>query len=127
MADRRGASVERLRLILFSFFTLGMPYLWKWAAALLQGPGFALTHLGIIDFVDRQAHPDMRATYLSIRNVARMSVASSLGGILGSWLIERWGSAFLMQFCGWGSIFLAFFFTSLVRRHGRQGGGGSGD
>jgi hypothetical protein len=49
-------------LILYSFFTLETPYLWKLAASLLQGPGFGLTHIGIIDFVDRQAHAAMRAT-----------------------------------------------------------------
>jgi hypothetical protein len=92
------------------------PYAGKWAAALLQGPGFGLTQLGIIDFVDRRAHPDMRATYLSIMNVARMSLASSLGGIMGSWLISQRGSAFLMQFCGWGSLVLILFFAFLVKR-----------
>jgi len=55
-----GLLFNGLRLILFSFFTLETPYLWKLTASLLQGPGFGLTHIGIIDFVDRQAHPDMR-------------------------------------------------------------------
>jgi MFS family permease len=110
-----GLLVNGVRLIIFSFFTREMPFAWKWVAALLQGPGFALTHLGVIDFVDRQAHPHMRATYLSILNVARTTLASALGGILGSWLIKQWGSAFLMQSCGWGSICLILFFTFLGR------------
>jgi PPP family 3-phenylpropionic acid transporter len=116
-----GLLFNGFRLILFSFFTLETPYLWKLTASFLQGPGFGLTHIGIIDFVDRQAHPDMRATYMSIMNVARMSVASALGGVMGSWIIAQWGSALLMQFCGFGLIALIFFFAFLVRRHSRQG------
>ena len=115
-----GLLLNGVRLIIFSFFTREMPYAWKWAAALLQGPGFALAHLGAIDFVDRQAHPDMRATYLSILNVARTSLASALGGILGSWLIKQWGSAFLMQFCGLGSICLILFFAFLGKPEGER-------
>ena len=76
--------------------------------------------LGIIDFVDRRAHPEMRATYLSIMTVARMSLASALGGILGSWLIKQWGAAFLMLFCGIGSIVLIFLYTFLVKGRPRR-------
>jgi len=57
---------------------------------------------------------------MSILNVARMSLASALGGIMGSWMITQWGSAFLMQVCGFGSISLIFFFAFLVRRQCRQ-------
>jgi PPP family 3-phenylpropionic acid transporter len=116
-----GLFLSGVRLILFSFFTLETPFVWKWAASLLHGPGFGLSQLGIIDFVDRRAHPAMRATYLSITTVARMSLASALGGILGSVLIERWGGAFLMKFCGWVTIVLILFFVFLVRRDDRQG------
>ncbi|MDP2839607.1 MAG: MFS transporter, partial [Syntrophales bacterium] len=116
-----GLFLSGIRLILFSCFALETPFVWKWAAALLHGPGYGLSQLGIIDFVDRRAHPEMRATYLNIATVARMSLASSIGGILGSMLIERWGGAFLMQFCGWVTIAMIFFFVFLIRRHGRQG------
>src|SRR4030042_1935349 len=115
-----GLFLNGIRLIIFSFFTMETPFFWKWATALLQGPGFGLTHLGIIDFVDRRAHPDMRATYLSIMNVARMSLSSALGGILGSWLIKWRDGAFLMQFCGWGSLALILLFVLLVKRHAPQ-------
>jgi PPP family 3-phenylpropionic acid transporter len=116
-----GLLLSGIRLILFSFFTLETPFVWKWAAALLHGPGFGLSQLGIIDFVDRRAHPAMRATYLNIATVARMSLASALGGILGSVVIERWGGAFLMQFCGWVTIALILFFVFLIRNRGRWG------
>lgn len=110
-----GLLLSGVRLILFSFFTRDTPFLWKWLAALVHGPGYGLAQLGIIDFVDRRAHPSMRATYLGITTVARMSLASALGGILGSALIERWGGAFLMQFCGWVTLALILFFLFLVR------------
>ena len=116
-----GLLFNGLRLILFSFFTLETPFIWKIAASLLQGPGFGFTHIGIVDFADRQAHPDMRATYMNIMNVARMSLAAALGGIMGRWIIAHWGSAFLMQLCGLGLIALIFFVAFLIGRHGRQG------
>ncbi len=111
-----GLFLNGIRLILFSLFTMATPFVWKWAAALLQGPGFGCLQLGIIDFVDRRAHPDMRATYLGIANAARMSVASALGGIAGSWVIGRWGSPALMQVCGVGCLALIFLFACLARR-----------
>lgn len=116
-----GLLLSGIRLVLFSFFTLETPFFWKWAAALLHGPGYGLSQLGIIDFIDRRAHPGMRATYLNIATVARISLASALGGILGSMLIERWGGTFLMQFCGWVTLAMIPFFTFLIRGHGRRG------
>ncbi|MHB8907903.1 MAG: MFS transporter [Syntrophales bacterium] len=116
-----GLLLNGIRLIIFSYFTTETPFAWKWAAALLQGPGFGLTQVGIIDFVDRRAHPDMRATYLGIMNVVRTALASSLGGIMGSWLISQGGGAFLMRFCGWGSLVLILFFGFLVKRPGPGG------
>jgi hypothetical protein len=35
-------------------------------------------------------------------------------------MIAQWGSAFLMQFCGFGLIALIFFFGFLVRRQCRR-------
>lgn len=116
-----GLFLNGIRLLLFSLFTMETPFVWKWAAALLQGPGFGLLQIGMIDVVDRQAHPAMRATYLSIAATARMSLASALGGILGSWLIAQGGGALLMQVCGVGSIALILFFVMLVRRFENQG------
>jgi MFS family permease len=115
-----GLLLNGIRLILFSYFTLETPFFWKWAAALLQGPGFGLMQLGIIDFVDRRAHPEMRATYMGIMNVARLSLASALGGIMGSWMIRQWGCASLMLSCGYGSLGLILFFAWMIRKHGRK-------
>ncbi len=112
-----GLLLSGVRLILFSFFTPETPFIWKWGASLLHGPGFGLSQLGIIDFVDRRAHPAMRATYLNIAAVARMSLASALGGVLGSAVIEQRGVAFLMQICGWVTIALILFFVLLIGKH----------
>jgi len=57
----------------------------------------------------------------AIMNVARMSLATALGGIIGSWMIAQWDSALLMQLCGFGLIALIFYFAFLVRRQCRQG------
>lgn len=116
-----GLFLNGIRMILFSLFTLETPYLWKWGAALLQGPGFGMLQLGIIDFVDRRAHPEMRATYMNIANVARSSLASAVGGVMGSWLIGKWGGASLMLACGCGSVVLILWFGLLISHHGHRG------
>jgi MFS family permease len=110
-----GLVFNGIRLVLFSFFTLGTPFFYKWAASLIQGPAFGFSHIGIIDFVDRRAHADMRATYMSIMNIARLSISSALGGILGSWMIKEWSASFLMQFCGYSSFALVLFFFVFVK------------
>jgi len=113
-----GLSLNALRLFFFSQFTLQTPFFWKFLVALIQGPAFAFTFNGIIDFVDRQAHKDMRATYLSLMNVARFTVAGSLAGFLGMVAIKQWGTSVLMQIGGYCFAGLILFFLVFVKGHG---------
>lgn len=112
-----GLALNALRLFLFSKFTLGTPFLWKFTVALLQGPAFAFTFNGMIDFVDRQAHENMRATYLSLTTVARFTLAGSLGGLLGGIVINVWDAAMLMHLGGYALAALIIFFLVIVRGH----------
>lgn len=113
-----GLTLNAIRLFLFSHFTLETPFFWKFLAALIQGPAFAFSFNGIIDFVDRQAHEDMRATYLSLMNVARFTVAGSLAGFLGMMVIKQWGTSALMNIGGYSFAGLVVFFLVFVRGHG---------
>lgn len=113
-----GMSLNALRLFLFSQFTLETPFLWKFSVALIQGPAFAFTFNGLIDFVDRQAHEDMRATYLSLMNVARYTIAGSVAGLLGGLVINTWGTVALMRTGSYLLIGMVLFFLVFVRGHG---------
>jgi PPP family 3-phenylpropionic acid transporter len=113
-----GMGFNALRLILFSRFTLETSFTEKFFVALLQGPAFAFTFNGFMDFVDRQAHDHMRATYLSLMNIARLTVAGSLGGLFGGMIISAWGTSALMRTGGIVIGVLAVFFLIFVRGHG---------
>jgi MFS transporter, PPP family, 3-phenylpropionic acid transporter len=110
-----GLAINALRLFLFGMFTVHTPYAWKFLIALLQGPAFALTHLGIIDYIDRQAHHSMRATYLSVASVTQNTFGASAGGIIGSVIIRQLGTANLLRLSGIGLLCLAFFFLAAVK------------
>lgn len=113
-----GLSFNAIQLLLFSWFTLQTPFIWKFTVALLQGPAFAFTFNGIIDFVDRQAHKDMRATYMSLMNISRFTVAASLGGLIGGTIVKTLGASALMRFGGYSLFALMIFFLVFVKGHG---------
>ncbi len=112
-----GIIMNILRLFFFSLFTKETPFLYKFGAALIHGPAFGFTHIAMIDLVDRQAHKDMRATYMSIMTVVRMAVAASLGGLLGSFIIKNWGGSSLMKFSALANFGMMFFFLIFVKGH----------
>lgn len=112
-----GMGLNAIRLFLFSQFTLETPFFWKFTVALLQGPAFAFTFNGIIDFVDRQAHENMRATYLALTTVIRFTLASSFAGLLGGLVINSWGTAVLMRSGSYMFIVLVVIFLVFVRGH----------
>ncbi len=111
-----GMAFNAVRLILFASFTIKTPYLYKFLIALLQGPAFALTHIGLIDFIDRSAHDKMRATYLSVATIAQNTLGAAAGGIMGSQIIKFFGSAALLQLSGIAIFVLIFFFVFLVKK-----------
>lgn len=112
-----GILINIARLFLFSLFTKETPFLFKFGASLIHGPAFGLTHIAIIDLIDRQAHKNMRATYMSLSNVVKMTIAASIGGYLGSWIIKYWGGSSLMRFSALANFAMMFFFLFYVKGH----------
>lgn len=112
-----GLFINGVRLVLFSFFTLQTSFFLKWSAATLQGAAFGMLHLGTIDFIDRQSHERMKSTYMNISNVARITLASAIGGKMGAWIIATRGADSLMMVTGLGSIGLIVFFGFFVKGH----------
>lgn len=110
-----GLSINALRLFLFGMFTVHTPYAWKFLIALLQGPAFAFTQIGTIDYIDRHAHPKLRATYLSVASVTQNTIGASAGGIIGSVIIRQLGTASLLKLSGIAMIGLVFFFLAAVK------------
>ncbi|MBN2342810.1 MAG: MFS transporter [Deltaproteobacteria bacterium] len=113
-----GLLLNGIRLVLFSLFTLETPFFLKWAAATLQGAAFGMLHLGTIDFIDHQSHDNMKATYMNIGSLARITLASAVGGKMGAWIIASYGADSLMLVTGLGSLILILFFGVFVRGHG---------
>jgi PPP family 3-phenylpropionic acid transporter len=110
-----GLALNAVRLILFGTFTLQTPYAYKFLVALLQGPGYAFTQIGFIDYIDRQAHHNMRATYLNAANIAQNTIGASVGGIIGSVIIRQLGSTAMFSVSGFAIIGLTIFFWGAVK------------
>jgi len=110
-----GLTINAVRLILFATFTMKTPYLYKFLVALLQGPGYAFTQIGVIDYIDRQAHQNMRATYLNVANLAQNTLGASVGGILGSVIIKELGSTAMFRLSGIAILGLVIFFLVAVK------------
>ncbi len=87
-----------VRYILFSFFTIDTPFVYKFLASLVHGPAFGLTFLGLMHFLDQRAHQTMKATYVSISSMVQGSFAASLGGWLGSVIMGSFGGRGMMLF-----------------------------
>ena len=116
-----GLLLIALKLYLFSLFTLETPFYIKLLVSLVHGPAFSLHYLGMVDYVDRHAHKDMRATYMGLLGIARSVVAGFAGGIIGAMIISRWGGASLMSGGSVAMILLAIFFVTIIRGNGACG------
>lgn len=88
----------------------------------LHGIGYGLHFTGMIQFVDSQAHKDLRATYLSIFRIVYMTLATSVGGLLSGLLIRQFGSEYMVLInIGIGIISLgALFFLLPDDRPGKR-------
>ncbi|MBN2530099.1 MAG: MFS transporter [Deltaproteobacteria bacterium] len=113
-----GLLLNGIRLVLFSLFTIDTPFMWKWAAASLQGAGFGMLHLGTIDFIDRRSHEHMKSTYMNLASLVRFTLASAVAGKMGAWIITTYGAEHLMMVTGVGSLILIFFFATFVKGNG---------
>ena len=115
-----GLVLIAVKLILFSAFTIETPFWQKLLASLVHGPAFALHYLGMVDFVDRHAHKDMRATYMGLLGIARSIIAGFVGGIVGAWVINQWGGAALMASGSMAMLVLAILFILFIRGNGPE-------
>jgi len=102
-------------LFLFSLFRLDTPFALKFAATLMHGLAFSLHYIGLMDYLDRYAHKDMRTTYLAAMNIARTTLATVAGGAIGAVVIAHWGSSMLMRGGAVCMMFLAVFFLLFVK------------
>jgi PPP family 3-phenylpropionic acid transporter len=115
-----GMVINAVRLVLFASFTMQTPYAFKFLTALLHGPAFAFTHIGLIDYIDRQAHHSMRTTYLNVASIVQNTIGASVGGIIGSVIIKELGSSALLRLSGIALGVLVFFFIAAVKNNPRQ-------
>ncbi|MCL1947637.1 MAG: hypothetical protein FWF51_10905, partial [Chitinivibrionia bacterium] len=90
-------------------------FILKFSATLMHGLAFSLHYIGLMDYLDRYAHKDMRTTYLATMNIAKTTLATVAGGALGAIVIANFGSAMLMRGGAVCMIFLAVFFVIFVK------------
>jgi predicted MFS family arabinose efflux permease len=102
-------------LFLFSMFERNTPFILKFSATLMHGLAFSLHYIGLMDYLDRYAHKDMRTTYLATMNIAKTTLATVAGGALGAIVIANFGSAMLMRGGAVCMMFLAVFFLTFVK------------
>ncbi|MDR0304833.1 MAG: MFS transporter [Chitinispirillales bacterium] len=104
-----------LELFLFSLFELDTPFILKFLATLMHGLAFSLHYIGLMDYLDRYAHKDMRTTYLATMNIARTTLATVAGGAIGAVIIAHFNSSALMRSGAVCMMFLAVFFLVFVK------------
>jgi len=102
-------------LFLFSLFKLDTPFILKFLATLMHGLAFSLHYIGLMDYLDRYAHKDMRTAYLATMNIARTTLATVAGGAIGAVVIAHFGSSMLMRGGAVCMVFLAVFFLTFVK------------
>ncbi len=110
-----GLLLSFVKLLLFSMFTLETPFYFQMLAALIHGPAFAFLFLGTVDMVDRMAHKNLRATYMSTTAIARYTLAGAVGAIWGAQLIDRFGGALFMRIASVAMLVLIPFFILFVK------------
>jgi PPP family 3-phenylpropionic acid transporter len=58
----------------------------------LHGIGYALQFNGVIQFVNRSAHPDLRGTYMQMMSVIGLTLPAVLSSLFSAFIIARLGS-----------------------------------
>ncbi|MBA7647753.1 Multidrug resistance protein MdtH [subsurface metagenome] len=112
-----GSLFQALKLVLV-LLVIGSTH--KWLLIFVQcltALGFSLHITGMINLIDRLAHPDLRSTYQSLFHIS-MSLATASGCLFASFILKNLNSSWLM---GLDSliIFVAIvYFIFSVRGHG---------
>lgn len=81
---------------------------------MLHGVGYSLQFNGFIDFLNKRAHKSLRSTYINIFFVFSMNMASAVGALTSTFIIDHLGSSWMMiinSLIAVGSIFYFVFFV----------------
>ncbi len=109
-----GLMSQILKLLLFTAFA-DSPSTWIFVlVSVLHGIGFALLLTGSVEFVDRQAHPDMRATYQNLFQLLWGS-AIAIGGPVSGFIVSYWSATVLMAACAVLLILTLIYLGLMVR------------
>ncbi len=112
-----GTLAQAVRLGLF-VLVANVDATWPFVVVnLLQGVGYGLTFVGMINFVDTVSHSEMRTTYLSIFNLM-LGIGTALAGPFSSFIIATLGSTWLMAVDALVVLASLAYFAVVVRGHG---------
>ncbi len=106
---RFGVGMLIVKLIGFTLIADGAhPALFIAINCVFQGLGFSIMFLGFIDFMERQAHQDLKATYQNLYHLTS-AVGSSIGNFTASYVIGATSSQFMMAASA-GVMFLSLLY-----------------
>lgn len=91
-----GTGILTIKLYLFAILA---PFMLHWlliAVMILNGLGFGLQLNGIINLIDKWAHKDMRATYMSIYAMFGVYIAMACGNLFCSFILKTLGDIWMM-------------------------------
>ncbi len=115
-----GTGVQAAKLFGFVLVALfGSPW-WFIAVNMLHGIGFSLMYTGMVNLADRQAHPDLRATYQNLFHLS-WTLATAFGGLFASFIINALGSTWLMGIDGAILLAAVTYFAGAVGLSGQAG------
>ena len=105
-------------ILLFAIAGSGNPVAFVLVLA-LQGAGYSLQFAGVVNFMYRKAHKDLRATYQSLYHTV-FTLAGAGGSLVGSFVMQRFSSRVLMGYCGIVVLLSVAIFAFAVGGHGPE-------
>ena len=95
------------------------PWLFAFAQC-IHGIGWAFFFSGLINLLDRQTHPDIRAMYQSLMSMV-MTLAAAASGLAAGIVFELFGSSTLMALDTLILVAALIFFRFFVKGHAGEG------
>jgi MFS transporter, PPP family, 3-phenylpropionic acid transporter len=113
---RIGVSLMILKLVAFVVLAESGPLAFILAQGLFQGFGFSMMFLGFINFMDRQAHEDLKATYQNLYHLT-FALGGSVGNLAASYVIGISSSRLMMALAAIVMTVSLFYFLVQVYGH----------
>jgi MFS family permease len=111
-----GTGFLTLKVLLLALLVpLKSPVLTLFAMS-IHGIGYGLQFNGMIHFIDRLSHKDLRSTYMNLFGVVSTSISSSLGGVFSAFIIKLTNSTWMMYINAGIAVISIFYFLIFMKK-----------